>query len=599
MSIKKRCCSAILAATMLSGIITQASAVGTEVLFENNISDGTDPIISEVVIPAQITLQMDKTGAVSVKEKDLKLSNTSQTSKATVKKISVVGKQGFSIADYSSDLESKPEGTKEIALQFNGDGTTSSGDVVLTSNWEIEPSNDKALTINAKMPKQPADFEVTGGIATINWEIDTQGPDQSIISNDWDRDLVLENTTHSVVFTYDSTNPSTYISNVYSINPDVAIITTRNRNALNDVEFGNEKQAEYNVEALSVGETKIVAVLNTGESTEFIVNTYKIDFDGGEDGGNTINVPKIPDKEPGDKLETGDIIVDIPITTPDGDDTITVTPEIPEDTVLSEGDNNIDVTVDLDGDLVAITLVVPVDKKDTTELYYTFTDDPSTGGWKVGLTSGFKAALNRSWAQQGQYLEWDSTESIPVLPAVYKGKPVTNVSGMFMGMTAMEHLIISEWDTSNVVDMSSLFSNCTGLTQISLQNMDTSKVTTMNQMFYKCEKLNGGFNTSLDELETDSVTDMTSMFKLCKSLVNFDCDWNTSNVDSMQSMFEYCNKLYMIDLSSFTLKSGVNLKSMFNDCTALRTCWGSWANYDKFNDQWTTKLPDGVEFDYR
>lgn len=484
MSIKKRCCSAMLAATMLSGIVTQASAVSTEVLFENNMSDGTDPIISEVVIPAQITLQMDKTGAVSVKEKDLKLSNTSQTSKATVKKISVVGKQGFSIADYSSDLESKPEGTKEVALQFNGDGTTSSGDVVLTSNWEIEPSNDKALTINAKMPKQPADFEVSGGIATINWEIDTEEtgvtPDQSTIDNNWTKDKVLKTSVTPVIFSYDSTNPSTTLQSVESSNPDIVSITDAGAGA----SFGNEQTANYNVQALAVGRSTITATLSTGESTQFDVEVYELDIPGSSGGGTTgeIEVPEVPGKGDGDSIETGDVTIDIPITTPDGEDTITVTPEIPEDTVLGEGENKIEIDVEVDGVTIHITIVINI-----------ASSNPSNGLTQSvadAKAMGFTFSSYEDGLQIDSFKNEQVKSEINVPEQIGDFKVLKIGNNVFNGQTNIKKVTLP--DTVTVIG-DSAFAGCTNLQDIVISDSISS---IGDEAFYECSNLRGHITLS-------------------------------------------------------------------------------------------------------
>lgn len=549
MSIKKRCCSAMLAATMLSGVITQASAVGTEVLFENNISDGTDPIISEVVIPAQITLQMDKTGAVSVKEKDLKLSNTSQTSKATVKKISVVGKQGFSIADYSSDLESKPEGTKEVALQFNGDGTTSSGDVVLTSNWEIEPSNDKVLTINAKMPKQPADFEVTGGIATINWEIDTQStvitPDQSTIDDNWTKDKVLKTSVTPVTFSYDSTNPSTTLQNVESSNPDIVSVTDAGAGA----SFGNEQTANYNVQALAVGRSTITATLSTGESTQFDVEVYELDIPGSSGDGTTgeIAVPEVPGKGDGDKIETGDVTIDIPITTPDGDDTITVTPEIPEDTVLSEGENTIEVDVEVDGVTVHITIVINIEVSNI--------ENPSNG---MEQSVAEAQAMGFTFSSYEDGLQIDSFENkqfkseINVPEQIGDFKVLKIENGVFQNQTNLKKVTLP--DTVTVIG-DSAFAGCTNL-----QAIVASQVTYIgNSAFFGCSNATSFSIANATNIGNEAFSNCTSITKTIE--FNNDVSYGTG-------VYKGCTGLKTATIAGSTTQIP---KQMFSGCSNLET----------------------------
>lgn len=132
--------------------------------------------------------------------------------------------------------------------------------------------------------------------------------------------------------------------------------------------------------------------------------------------------------------------------------------------------------------------------------YYTFTDDPETGGWKVGLTSSFKDALYRSRsnnigmnAGQRQYKCWYPGNPIPAIPSTYKGKPVTNINYMFalahpddMIWTEDGHsfgaIDLSLCDFSNVVSMQGLFYK-SYVDFVTLPKYTSSKVTDMSYMF--------------------------------------------------------------------------------------------------------------------
>lgn len=129
--------------------------------------------------------------------------------------------------------------------------------------------------------------------------------------------------------------------------------------------------------------------------------------------------------------------------------------------------------------------------------YYTFTDDPETGGWKVGLNEDFEYALYslRMMGQpmgQKQYQAWIPGSPLPALPAKYENKPVTNISSMF-ALTKVEHaddgsiietpyhgvsfgnLDLSDFDVSNVVNMEAAFYDCKS-DIIDLSSFDFSKI---------------------------------------------------------------------------------------------------------------------------
>ena len=60
---------------------------------------------------------------------------------------------------------------------------------------------------------------------------------------------------------------------------------------------------------------------------------------------------------------------------------------------------------------------------------------------------------------------------------------------MFEGLSNINKIDLSEFDSSEVTDMSNMFKNCYYLSIIYLNNFNTSKVTDMNGMFYNCQYL--------------------------------------------------------------------------------------------------------------
>ena len=95
-----------------------------------------------------------------------------------------------------------------------------------------------------------------------------------------------------------------------------------------------------------------------------------------------------------------------------------------------------------------------------------------------------------------------------------------NSSYLFYGMRAVQTINnLNVLNTSNVTNMSFMFVDLSNLTNLDLSNFDTSKVTNMYQMFSNMSKL-----TSLDlsNFDTSNVTDMNGMFFGCSSLINLD-----------------------------------------------------------------------------
>ena len=447
-NISRRVMSAVLGAALLvsSGVPVYALGTGnSDVTLQ--VETGEEPSIVSVKVPTEIPLKMDKEGVVTVPQ-DLKITNLSDSTDVELTGLSVTGKDSWVVKDYSEDLSSKSEGTKELSMSFRGDGTTSTGDVSLTKDsWVVNRSSELLLNVSAKLPKQGSEYKEKGSIAQVNYtfsvkdeptdpveqftvnyvagengsvnessrsfskgssltfptttpsegyvfdkwvdsstelevtgsttvnanmtvkalfKLDDSGePIESTISNDWSKDKVIKDSTTPVTFSYDSTSPDTRIVSVESDNTAITV-----EKAVDTYSLGNPGSEIWNVKAVGKGSATVTATLNTGETTQFVVKVYELNVDGG--GDITIEVPDLPDKGPGDNINTGDIVIDIPITTPDGDDTITVTPEIPEGTPpLEEGENNINVSVTIDNITINITIVINIEGSGS--------DNPSDG----------------------------------------------------------------------------------------------------------------------------------------------------------------------------------------------------------------------------
>ena len=144
---------------------------------------------------------------------------------------------------------------------------------------------------------------------------------------------------------------------------------------------------------------------------------------------------------------------------------------------------------------------------------------------------------------------------------------VTSMRGMFTDCKNLKSVNLAGIDTSNVTDMSSMFSGCKNLGSVDLSAFKTANVTNVAWMFNGCESLK---NISLSGLDMSNVTDMNNMFGSCKSLKEINLQGvDTSKVTNMSWMFSGCESLENIDLSDLDSSSTTNMTFMFNGCKSL------------------------------
>ena len=143
-------------------------------------------------------------------------------------------------------------------------------------------------------------------------------------------------------------------------------------------------------------------------------------------------------------------------------------------------------------------------------------------------------------------------------------------------------LDLSNFDTSNVTDMNGIFSGMSNLTTISLSNFDTSKVTNMGSMFYGMRSLT---SLNLSNFDTSQVTDMRDMFFIVLNLTSLDLsNFNTSKVTDMRSMFSGMSSLTSLNLSNFDTSQVTDMSDMFSGMFNLTTL--NLSNFD------TSKVTD-------
>ena len=140
---------------------------------------------------------------------------------------------------------------------------------------------------------------------------------------------------------------------------------------------------------------------------------------------------------------------------------------------------------------------------------------------------------------------------------------------MFGGLSQVESIDLSSFDTSNVTNIGEMFMSCSCLKYLDLSSFDTSKVTNMYGMFYSCGGLTG---IDLSSFDTSNVTNMSGMFCDCNNLTHLNLSgFDTSNVTDISYMFYNCRNLTDIDLGKFDASHILDMRSLFAGCRNLKT----------------------------
>ena len=146
---------------------------------------------------------------------------------------------------------------------------------------------------------------------------------------------------------------------------------------------------------------------------------------------------------------------------------------------------------------------------------------------------------------------------------------VTDMSGMFYGMSSLTTLDLSNFDTSKVTDMQYMFYDMSSLTMLNLSSFDTSKVTEMQYMFYDMSSLT---TLDLSNFDTSKVTYMNGMFRYMSSLTMLNLSsFDTSKVKYMNGMFYDMSSLTTLDLSNFDTSKVTDMSDMFYNMSSLTT----------------------------
>ena len=144
---------------------------------------------------------------------------------------------------------------------------------------------------------------------------------------------------------------------------------------------------------------------------------------------------------------------------------------------------------------------------------------------------------------------------------------VTEMYGMFYNCSSLKELNLSNFDTSKVINMNNIFNGCSSLVSLYINNFVTSQVNTMRNLFANCFSL---VSLDLTNFDVSQVTNMVNMFFDCLSLTSLNLsNFKPKKVSSISGMFNQCVKLTSIDISNFDTSNTVSFDNLFNNCRAL------------------------------
>ena len=160
---------------------------------------------------------------------------------------------------------------------------------------------------------------------------------------------------------------------------------------------------------------------------------------------------------------------------------------------------------------------------------------------------------------------------------------VTNMGGMFYGMSNLTTLNVSHFDTSKVTDMSLMFHGMRDLSALNLSSFNTSQVTDMHNMFYGMSNLT---TLNVSHFDTSKVTNMGLMFYGMSNLTTLDLsNFDTSKVTNMGNMFSSMTNLTSLNLSSFNTSKVTDMGFMFYGIPNLTSL-----DLSNFDTSKTTKM---------
>ena len=186
----------------------------------------------------------------------------------------------------------------------------------------------------------------------------------------------------------------------------------------------------------------------------------------------------------------------------------------------------------------------------------------SDGNVKLNLDGGIIKGTNDVSLQK--WSTYPITQIEIISPIIAEG----SLSNFFLGLKEVKSIEgLNIFDTSAVTDMQGMFRGMSSLTSLDISSFDMSHVTNMSAMFYDDPSLT---SLNVSDIDTSLVTDMSSMFYNDSNLTSLNLsDFDTSNVKTMKSMFRRTSALTTIDLSNFDFSHCTDFENMFRDASSI------------------------------
>ncbi|MBQ3087074.1 MAG: Ig-like domain-containing protein [Clostridia bacterium] len=162
-------------------------------------------------------------------------------------------------------------------------------------------------------------------------------------------------------------------------------------------------------------------------------------------------------------------------------------------------------------------------------------------------------------------------------PENFKTGNATTFYNLFANCYLLASVDLHTWDVSNVTSLKNMFSKCYALTSANLSGWDTGRVTDMTGLFDMTDNTNRYpesvlQHVDLTDWDTSNVTTTENMFKNCEVLSELDLSsFNTAKLTNMRYMFYYCRALKNIYIGDgWTSESVANINDpVFNCCYAV------------------------------
>lgn len=448
-----------------------------------------DPTIFSAYVPTVLPILMDLDGNV-VAPTNAKVINGVEDRAIQVEGMEATATGSMELVSMEEAAEAAPD---EKVFGFSLAGEDMTGDMA-SLPIRIEAAGELDLDMQAEIPAQSevrAESEIATVLFTLDWA-DGSGEDvSSSLTVDWENGLLIPGSNKEAVFKWSSTDSNDKLVSVESSNPEIADVA--DIMTLSAGEYTG--QLPVTVNAKSRGTTTITGELQSGETASFKVEVSEYNASGEP------SVDIDGELNEGDTLEPGDITVNVPIITPDGEeDTMPVTPDELPSTELKPGDNEIELEVDVNGQTITIIIHINI-----------VSSNPSNG-----LTQSIQEAqaMGFTFSSYEDGLQIDSFENLQFKSEINVPEQIGDFkvlkigTGVFKNQTNLKKITLP----STVTEIGeSAFSDCTNLSEIVAPG---EMVEIGNDAFDGCSILTTKIRTS----ENEPVSIAQSAFDDCSEI---------------------------------------------------------------------------------